>query len=58
MSAKDFKILEITFAKAYGEIEKFDYCEDITEKLQSNKLINKDQCQRIRSSETSGNRNR
>ena len=51
------EILEVTLAKGYENIDSFDYCENITEKLRSHELINEDQCQRIRSGETSGDKN-
>ena len=51
------EILEVILAKAYENIDTFDYCESITERLRSHKLINEDQCQRIRSGETSGDKN-
>ena len=51
------EISEIILAKAYENIDSFDYCENITERLQSHELINEDQCQRIRSGETSGDKN-
>ena len=51
------EILEVILAKAYENIDTFDYCESITERLRSHELINEDQCQRIRSGETSGDKN-
>ena len=52
------EISEVTLAKAYESINSFDYCENITEKLRSHKLITENQCQRIRSGETSEDKNR
>ena len=51
------ELLEVTLAKAYEDIDSFDYCENITEKLRSHELITEYQCQRIRSGETSGDKN-
>ena len=51
------EILEVILAKAYENIDSFDYCENIIERLRTYELINEDQCQRIRSGETSGDKN-
>ena len=51
------EIVEVTLAKAYENIDSFDYCENITEKLRSHELINEDQYQCIRSGETSADKN-
>ena len=55
---RDSKILESTIAKAYGEIEKFNYSENITESLLFHKVITQEQCQEIRSAKTSVDKNR
>ena len=51
------EMLEITLAKAYGEIENFDYCDDIPKKLRSQGLLTERHCELIRSCETSKDKN-
>ena len=61
MSDKESEIIEITLAKACGEIgdsrRHYKYCDGITENLLSHGLITEHQCESIRSGETCGDKN-